>query len=206
MFLARYGVEVKERQPKIDKILRKAIKDLMASDIETRRRAMDRFERATYDRFYWYVYRNLGNEVDSVDVLQNVYLGIWENPKRLCDVESWGQLLGTVYYYYARGLIRSVYRDRKRYSPLLEKTLESLLPKEPSFIDKIEQKELCELVRHKLKKLPALDQKCIKLWMEGWSYREMANKFKTTVGAIKMRTFRALLKLKRMFNDYNLED
>lgn len=202
MFLTRYGVEVKEHEPKIDKTLRKAIKDLIAPDIETRRRAMDKFDRATYDRFYWYVYRHLGNEVDSVDVLQNVYLGIWKNPERLRDVRTWGQLLGTVYYYYARGLFRSVYLDRKRHSLLQEETLESLLPEEPSVIEEIEQKELCQLVGENLKKLPALDRKCIKLfWMEGKSYRAIANELKTTVGAVKMRHHRAILKLRRMFRD-----
>lgn len=178
----------------------------MAPDIESRRRAMDTFERTTYDRFYWYVYRHLGNEVESIDVLQNVYLGIWEKPERLRNVASWGQLLGTVYYYYARGLFRSVYRDKKRRSPLLDKTLESLLPNEPSVIEKIEQKELCELVRQKLKKLSALDRKCIKLWMKGASYRQISIEVKTNVGAVKMRISRAFLKLRRMFDDDNPKD
>jgi len=167
---------------------------------------MDAFERATYNRFYWYVYSYLGNEVDIVDVLQNVYLGIWEKPERLRNVASWRQLLGTVYYYYARGLFRSVYIYKKRYSPLPEETLESLLPKEPSVIEKIEQKELCELIRQQLKKFPTLDRKCINLWMKGASYRAIANELKTTVGAVKMRTSRAFLKLRRAFDDDNPED
>ena len=199
--MPQYGVAVREREPKIDKTLRKAIKEMMAPDIESRRRAMDAFERATYNRFYWYVYRYLGNEVESVDVLQNLYLGIWEKPERLRNVASWSQLLGTVYYYYARGLFRSVYRNKKRRFFLLEKTLESLLPNEPSIIEKIEQKELCELVRQKLKKLSALDRKCIKLWMKGASYRQISIEVKTTVGAVKMRISRAFLKLRRMFDD-----
>jgi len=203
MFLARYEVEVTGREPKIDKTLQKAIKDLRANDIETRRRAMDRFERATYERFYWYVYRHLGDEADSIDVLQSVYLGIWEKPERFRNVASWNQLLGTVYYYYARSLFRFVYRSKKRQSPLLEKTLESLLPNEPSIIEKIEQKELSELVRQKVKKLSSLDQKCIKLWMKGASYRQIAIEVKTTVGAVKMRISRAFLKLRRMFEHNN---
>jgi len=206
IFLARYEVEVTGREPKIDKTLQKAIKDLRANDIETRRRAMDRFERATYERFYWYVYRHLGDEADSVDVLQSVYLGIWEKPERFRNVASWNQLLGTVYYYYARSLFRFVYRSKKRQSPLLEKTLESLLPNEPSVIEKIEQKELCELVRQKLKKLSALDRKCIKLWMKGASYRQIAIEVKTTVGAVKMRISRAFLKLRRTFDHDNPND
>jgi RNA polymerase sigma factor (sigma-70 family) len=204
--LPQYGIAVKKRESKIDKTLRKAIKDLMASDIESRRQAMYAFERATYDRFYWYVYRHLGNEVESVDVLQNIYLKIWEKPERLRNVASCSQLIGTVYYYYARGLFRSVYRDKKRRSPLLDKTLESLLPNELSVIEKIEQKELFELVRQKLKKLSALDQKCIKLWMKGASYRQIAIEVKTTVGAVKMRISRAFLRLRRMFDEDNPKD
>ena len=169
MFLPQYRVEMKKCESKIDKTLRKAIKDLMVTDIESRRQAMYAFERATYDRFYRYVYRHLGNEVESVDVLQSIYLKIWEKPERLQNVASGSQLIGTVYYYYARGLFRSFYRNKNRQSPLLEKTLESLLPNELSAIEKIEQKELYELVRQKLKKLSALDRKCIKLWMKGAS-------------------------------------
>jgi RNA polymerase sigma factor (sigma-70 family) len=206
VFLPRYGIAVKTRKSKIDKALRKAIKDLMAPDIESRRRAMDTFERATYTRFYWYVYRHLGNEVESVDVLQNVYLGIWEKPERLRNVTSWPQLCGTVYHYYARSLFRSAYRNKKRQSPLLDKTLESLLPKEPSVIEKIEQKELCELVRQKLKRLSALDRKCIKLWMKGASYRQIAIELKANVGAVKMRISRAFKKLRRMFDEDNPKD
>ena len=192
-----------ERESKIDKTLRKAIKDLTAADFESRRRAMYAFERATFDRFYWFVYRHLGNEVEATDVLQSIYLGIWEKPERLRNVASNSQLIGTVYYYYARGLFRSVYRNKKRQSPLLEKTLESLFPNEQSVIEKIEQKELSELVRQKLKKLSVLDQKCIKLWMKGASYRQIAIEVKTTVAAVKMRMSRAFLKLRRMLDDYN---
>jgi RNA polymerase sigma factor (sigma-70 family) len=178
--------------------LRNALKGLAAPDIERRRRAMERFVRATFELFIRYLYRYLGNEVDCEDVLEDVYTDIWESPDRLCDVTNDRQLLRTVYLYYMRKHLRQVYRRRNRHLHLSQKGLEGLIAPDLGILETVSEEELAELVRRTLSKLRSRERKCIELWMEGMSNRAIANELKATVDAVKMLKFRTILKLKKL--------
>ena len=80
----------------MDKRLRKALKGLMDSDLQSRRCAMESFVRVTFERFMRCLYRYLGNETECEDVLETVYADIWEKPERLCNVANDKELLRTV--------------------------------------------------------------------------------------------------------------
>jgi RNA polymerase sigma factor (sigma-70 family) len=185
----------------MDKGLRKALRDLMEQDAESRRKAMDRLVRDTFEVFIRYLYRYLGNEADCEDVLEDVYAGIWENPEHLRNVGNWKGLLRTVYLYYMRGPLREVYRRRNRFQTLPEEDMNKLIAPELGVLGLLSQDELRRQIQRMLKKLTEPERKCVQLWMKGASYRAIANELKTTVGAAKMRQFRTLLKLKAMFDD-----
>jgi RNA polymerase sigma factor (sigma-70 family) len=190
----------------MDKGLRRALRDLTAQDAESRRKAMDRLARDTFEVFIRYLYRYLGNEADCEDVLEDVYAGIWENPDHLRNVTNWRQFLRTVYLYYMRGPLREIYRRRNRYLTLSEEDLNRLVAPELGVLGLMSQNELREQIQRMLKKLTVPERKCVQLWMKGASYRAIANELKTTVGAAKMRQFRTLLKLKAMFDDSYRQD
>ncbi|MBN2180734.1 MAG: RNA polymerase sigma factor, partial [Sedimentisphaerales bacterium] len=174
---------------------------LTACDVEHRRRAMEPFVRATFESFIRYLYRYLGNEVECEDVLEDVYADIWEDPRYLSYVTNERQLLKTVYMYYMRRRLRQVYRRLNRHLNLSQNNLTNLVAPEPGLCEMMTQSELRQTVRRTLGKLKARERRAIELWMEGISNRTIANELKTTVGAVKMLKFRAMLKLKKLMKD-----
>jgi len=170
----------------MDRRLQNALKGLTSCDIEQRRRAMDPFVRATFERFIRYLYRYLGNETECEDILEDVYADIWENPEHLSNVISERELLKTVYMYYMRRRLRQVYRRINRHLNLSQNNLTNLVAPELGIIEIMSQSEL-KLTLHKaLRKLKSREQRAIELWMEGMSNRTVANELKTTVGAVEV--------------------
>jgi RNA polymerase sigma factor (sigma-70 family) len=186
--------------------LRNALKGLTCPDVEARRRAMEPFIRATFGMFIKRLYHHLGNEVECEDVLEDVYADIWENPNRLRDVATEKQLLTTVYLYYMRKRLRQVYRNVNRNLRLSQTDLKNLIAPQTGVLETASQSELVEILRRVLGRLKARERRVIELWMQGMSNRAIANELGTTVGAVKMLVYRTLLKLKKMFGEYNHED
>ncbi len=180
----------------IDRKLQNAIKELTTGDDEQRRRAMEPFVRATFHGFIRFLYRFLGNEVECEDVLEDVYADIWENPKYLENISSDHGLYTTIYLYYMRKRLREVYRKRNRH--LSQEGLHNLVAPELGAIESMSQDELKEVLHQAIGRLKARERRAVELWMEGMSNRGMANEFKTTIGAVKMLKFRAMLKLKQI--------
>jgi RNA polymerase sigma-70 factor (ECF subfamily) len=186
----------------MDRRLRSALKGLTDPDVERRRRAMERFVRATFETFLRYLYRYLGNEVDCEDVLEDVYADIWENPAHLRNIGNDRHLLRTVYLYYMRNYLREIYRRRNRHLHLSQKGLQRLVSPDLGILEMMSEAELREALHRMLNKLKARERRAIELWMEGMSNRAIANELKTTVDAVKMLKFRTILKLKKLMVDY----
>jgi RNA polymerase sigma factor (sigma-70 family) len=182
--------------------LRKALKGLTHVDPEYRRRAMETFVRATFEMFIRHLYRYLGNEIECEDVLEDVYADIWEKPYRLRNIANEKQLIRTVYLYYMRKRLREVYRRINRNLHLPQEKIENLVAPGVGTLEMVSQSELHLVLHQLLNRLNARERRAIELWMEGLSYRAIANELKTTVGAIKMLEFRTMLKLKKMLIDY----
>ena len=185
----------------MDRRLQNALKELTTGDEERRRRAMEPFVRATFKQFIWYLYRYLGNEVECEDVLEDVYADIWEDPKYLDNVSNEHGLLTTVYLYYMRRRLREVYRRRNRHLNLSQEGLYRLVGPDFGIIEMMTQEEINENLHRAINKLKARERRAIELWMEGMSNRAIANEFKTTVGAVKMLKFRAILKLRELMTE-----
>ncbi|MBN1806333.1 MAG: sigma-70 family RNA polymerase sigma factor [Sedimentisphaerales bacterium] len=190
----------------MDKRLRNALKELMATDSGRRRRAMEPFVRATFGMFMKYLYRYLGNEVECEDVLEDVYADIWENPEHLRDITNDKHLLKTVYLYYMRNRLREIYRRINRHLYLSQNNMRDLIAPEIGTLEEISSSELKDLLAQALGKLKAREQRAIELWMHGASNRAIANELKTTVGAVKMLEFRTILKLRKMLCYYDRQD
>jgi len=186
----------------MDKRLRNALKQLTASDAESRRRAMEPFVRATFAMFIGHLHRYLGNEVECEDVLEDVYADIWENPDHLRDIEDERRLLRTVYLYYMRKRLREVYRRLNRSACLSQNDMQNLVAPDLGLCDLASQTELKQLLQKMLGKLKARERRAIELWMEGMSNRAIANQLGTTVGAVKMLEFRTILKLREMLKEH----
>lgn len=185
----------------MDRRLQNALRELTTCDFERRRRAMEPFVRATFNSFIRYLYRYLGNEVECEDILEDVYADIWEDPGHLSHVTTERELLTTVYMYYMRKRLRQVYRRLNRHLSMSQNNLANLVGPELGVFEMMSQSELNQTLHRALGKLKARERRAIELWMDGLSNRTIANELKTTVGAVKMLKFRAILKLKKLMQD-----
>jgi len=167
---------------------------------------MEPFVRATFESFIRYLYRYLGNEVECEDILEDVYADIWEDPGHLSFVASERDLLKTVYMYYMRNRLRQVYRRLNRHLSLSQNNLANLVGPELGVFETMSQSELRQTLHVSLGKLKSRERTAIELWMEGLSNRTIANDLKTTVGAVKMLKFRAILKLKKLMQESSTEE
>lgn len=186
----------------MNKRLRNALKGLTSPDLQRRRRAMEPFVKETFELFSRTIYRYLGNEIEAEDLLEDVYADIWENPKRLRDINNENHLLRVVYLYYMRKRLRQVYSRINRNLHLSQNNLRNLVAPELGVLEAISQSELKQTLRKMLNKLKPRERRAIELWMLGYSNRSIANELKATVGAVKMLEFRTILKLKKMISDY----
>ena len=91
--------------------------------------------------------------------------------------------------------------DRIR-SELSQQDMKNLIAPELGILEAVSQSELKDILHRVLGRLKARERRAIELWMEGMSSRAIANELKTTVGAVKMLKFRAILKLKKMMTEY----
>jgi RNA polymerase sigma factor (sigma-70 family) len=103
--------------------------------------------------------------------------------------------------YYMRRRLRQVYRRLNRHLNLSQDNLTNLVAPELGAFETMSQSELKQALRRTLGKLKARERRAIELWMEGMCNRTIANELKTTVGAVKMLKFRAILKLKKLMQD-----
>ena len=184
----------------MNKQLKNALKDIISDDPAKRRRAMEPFVRTTFGMFIKCLYRHLGNEVLCEDVLEDVYADIWEKPVYLRDINNEKHLVRRVYLYYMRKRLREVYRRINRNLRLPQEYLKNLIAPDVNALEFLTHIELKETLRKALNKLKARERKAVELWMEGLSYRAIANELKTTVGAAKMLEYRTMLKLRKMLN------
>jgi RNA polymerase sigma factor (sigma-70 family) len=194
--------ETRRENLSMDKQLRNAIKGILDTDLERRRRSMEPFVRCTFDRFSRCLYRYLGNEVECEDVLEDVYADIWENPEKLRSVSTEKELVRTVYLYYMRKRLRQVYRRLNRHLSLSQECLATLAAPNMGLLEQASDEELKLILKKGMTKLKARERRAIELWAEGMSNRAIAGELNTTVGAVKMLLYRTLLKLRKMLSHY----
>ena len=186
----------------MDKQLRSALKGVLDTDLDHRRRAMEPFVRATFSSFSRCLYRYLGNELECEDVLEEVYADIWENPDRLRQVTNEKELLRTVYLYYMRKRLRQVYRRLNRHMSLSQECLATLVAPDMGALEQASDEELKQILYKGLDQLKPRERRAIELWSQGMSHRAIAVELQTTVGAVKMLLYRTLLKLRKLLSRY----
>lgn len=167
---------------------------------------MEPFVRATFSRFFQYLYRYLGNEVDCEDVLEQVYADIWEDPSRIVQASNDRQLLRLVYLYYMRRPLRQLFCRRTRARTVPQEVLaETIAPQRP-VLEGLCDQELGQALHLALSRLKGRQRQAIEMWCQGLSNRAIANRLGTTIGATKMLLHRGLLRLRQVLEDINMMD
>ena len=153
---------------------------------------------------YNYVLKMVGSVMVSEDIVQNVFLKLFENLKKIRNRESikfwiFSTARNEVYTHYRR---KKVHADKYKAADSDELELDS----EIDLVHDFEQKEFGELLMKELDELPA-EQKDVFLLKEygGLSYREIAQTSGISEDLVKSRLFKTRQKLIRRISKKILE-
>jgi RNA polymerase sigma factor (sigma-70 family) len=158
-----------------------------------------------YDRYYKQVYGyfvRMTNDAEiGRDLTQNVFL------KVLKYSHSWKE--DKVFAYWLFRIARNILMDhfnesRKFFSTEAEKEVAALDQKDS--IQEMETKESFEFLMEAMNQLPPGYREMIELnRFQGFSYKEIAKTVVSTENAVKVKTFRAIQKLKEIYTNIMIE-
>lgn len=158
-----------------------------------------------YDRNHKQVYGyfvRMTKDVDaSRDLTQNVFLKI------LKYSHSWKEDKTFAYWLFriARNVLVDYYRGSKKFFALEEEERVASMNQEDS-IKAMEAKESYDFLLEAMAQLPPAYREVIELnRFQGFSYKEIAATISSTENAVKVKTFRAIQKLKEVYTKIIIE-
>lgn len=144
-------------------------------------------------RIYGYVLKYLKSPEDASDIVQDVYLKLWQNKDKvpLEKAKSW-------LFITAHNTLINLAKKNKR-----SVSMEVARYQEP-FVN-VQDFELRELIEKCLDKLPAIQKSIILLRdMEGYNYKEIGELLKLSESQVKVYLFRGRQKIKKQLIGLNV--
>lgn len=129
---------------------------------------------------YMYIYSRLNKKEDSEDLVQNVFISFYKSINRF-DIDK---PVKPYLYQIVQNELKMFYRKNKPTLPLKEDIA-------------IEEKDSLVVDKSSLDSLNYLEKKLILMISEGYSYEEVAEKFKKSINTVKSIVRRARIKLKK---------
>lgn len=149
-----------------------------------------------YGQIYRYINRRMDNEELAFDVTSQVFIKALKN---IQNYEFKGVPFSSWLYRIAKSEVYQVFRDRKNTRTITIENID-LFDIVEEFEDEINQKNK-SIISNCLKELNSNDLNLIELrFFEKRSFKEIGEILKLTENNAKVKTFRALKRLKRLFN------
>lgn len=164
------------------------------------RYAFDEFVRRQHRWVHGVVYGVLGDPDRCEDVVQQAWLGIWSQAKKLRDTRRWRSWVYRLARNAAIDAGRDITRRRKRSEPM---PFEVTQPHDRAVGSTgVIRDEQHQQVMAAIQALPALYREPFVLrHMNGWSYREIADAMAMPVDSIETRLVRARRLLRESLKD-----
>jgi len=152
-------------------------------------RAFDEIFNLYSRRVYRFAYSFLKNKQDSEGIVQEVFLRVWKNRKKIDEYYSLKAFLFTISY----NLIIDRFRERVKDVKYKEFLKKNAINFECETDIKIEYSELNELYTNAVENLPERRKMIFKMHrVEGLSYREIAEKMHISVKTVENQLSSAL--------------
>ena len=149
---------------------------------------------ALFKRFYKplraYAFRFVNDKDLSEDIVQDVFVNLWLNRKKITFGESTKSLLYVSTRNLVYNYIRSAKRENERYKHLTEEN-------ESSTLNYIIQEEALRLLNESIEQLPPRMAEVIRLSLEGLKQEEIAEQMEVTVANVKRLKALGIEKLKK---------
>ncbi|MDE6220405.1 MAG: sigma-70 family RNA polymerase sigma factor [Lachnospiraceae bacterium] len=164
------------------------------------REAADRLIRAYYDEIYYFVYRQVGNKEDAMDLTQNIFVAVLRS---LPGYQPGQARFRTWLYAVANNKIidarRKVQPDRISAKPVEEQEP----PANDDFVSRIQDRMLLAQIEEYVSGQALEQQKVFRLRIyAGQSFPEIAETLGEREAAVKARYYRLVDKIRKEFSVY----
>ena len=158
------------------------------------KKAFDELYFFYYPRLYAFAKRFLKVEDDLKDILQNVFVKLWENRKNIKNVETFNSWLFTI----TKNDIISYFREKTKLLAFENRVKEIAASKEYTFDDRVEYLDIKEKVDQLIEKLPERRKQIFKLSREqGLSHKEIAEQLGISPKTVEDHIMHAIRFLRR---------
>lgn len=151
-----------------------------------------------FKRIYTFIYYRVSHKETAEDMAEEVFLKAYTklgSIKQAKSLEAW-------LYQIARNLIIDYYRNKKELVELKE--IEQTLSYDDTVLEVLELNHQQKILNELLKELPEDYRQILKMkFFEGLSNEIIAQLTNKSEGAIRVAQFRAITKLKELFEDYD---
>ncbi len=154
-------------------------------------------------KLYAFVLKILKIEDDAREIVQDVFIKLWETRERVKSVSLFNSYLFTIAYNTSIDLVRKRINEKKyvEYINSLQKNY-SL----DETIDKMDYDTLNKEIEHLIEKLPLKQREVYKLSrIENLSHKEIAGKLKISVNTVENHISKALQFLRKNLNTNSLK-
>lgn len=150
-------------------------------------------------KLYSFICKILKNEAEAEEIVQEVFIRLWESRFTLEETKPLNSYVFTIAYNHSIDLIRKRVNS-SRYLEHLKKS--SLLQSTPSFIGEIEYNELSKRIEKLIEQLPERQKQVYRLHREeGLAYSDIAEKLGISVNTISNHMTKALKYLRDNLDD-----
>ena len=158
------------------------------------KKALDELYNYYYPRLYAFAKKFLKVEDDINDILQEVFIKIWENRRNIKDVETFNAYIFTI----TKNTVITYFREKTKLTAF-ESRLKEMATTEGYFIDdSTEYKDIKEKVEHFIEQLPEKRKLIFKLSREqGLSHKEIAFQLDISVKTVEDHIMHAIRFLRK---------
>jgi RNA polymerase sigma-70 factor (ECF subfamily) len=153
-------------------------------------------------KLYGFAFRILRNQEEAEDVVQEIFIKLWNMGQKLDNYKSIDALATTMTKNYSIDLIRKQkHNDKSDFSINNYQNLTSPSPEE-----QMENRETGEILNMIIADLPEAFKEVIKLRdIEGASYEEIADKTEQNINTLRVTLSRARKMIRDEYNKYQYE-
>jgi len=147
-----------------------------------------------YPRLYYFSKTFLKLDEGIDDILQEVFIKIWQNRKRIKTSSTFNAFIFTI----TRNLLLNELRSRLNNQKIKEKVGKMAIPIEYSFIEQSEFHDLKEKVDKAINELPIRQKEIFTLSrIYGYSHKEIGEKLNITTKAVEFHISKAIVILRK---------
>ncbi len=154
-----------------------------------------------YPRLYNFSksFLKLDNGID--DILQEVFIRIWQNRTKIKTSETFNSFIFTI----TRNLLLNELRSRFSNQKMKEKVGKLAVPIEYSFIEQSEYHDLKEKVDRSINELPVRQKEIFTLSrINGFSHKEIAEKLNITTKTVEFHIAKSIVLLRKRLLNFEL--